>query len=168
MINIALNSNQQTLTDYFPLSIQPELLPKKPKAKRRKTETWMARMMWALSGPIIVMPGYQTMPIPEDVRSQISMERLLLLAKDESLSSEAEAMWYISTASLVAPLSLNWVNIQLYLCRKWMLKLNKPLPDFLQQQINLEPYMEEETLHRLRSWLFKRSFEHLRGRLRSL
>ncbi|GAB6909662.1 hypothetical protein DESC_540008 [Desulfosarcina cetonica] len=108
--------------------------------------------------------------MPDAIRNRIQIERLILCTKDEQLATEPEAMWYISTASLTAPLDHHWTNIFLYLTRKYMLSLGKrecDLPDFLRKQIILDLYMEEESLHSLRSWLFGKSFEHVKSRLKS-
>lgn len=135
----------------------------KPTPMRPKERKYVNLLMWAITGPIIVMPGYTDMPIPDNIRKRISIERLLLIAKQEPMASEAETMWYISTATLKAPIGRDWIDIFMYLTRKYMLSLNKELPDFLQNQIILKK-MQECDLKHLREWLFKRSIEEIKCR----
>ena len=101
--------------------------------KNTKTDRCFDTLIWAIMGPIIVMPGYTDMPIPDKVKERIRIERLILAARQESMASEAEAMWYISTASLVAPLDRDWCDIFFYLTRKYIQILNLDYPDFLQE-----------------------------------
>ncbi len=138
--------------------------PVKPMNRREKAlvDKGLNPIVWAISGPIIVWPGYEDMPVPGSVNERISIERLLLAAKGEHLASEAEAMWYLSCASLINPLDHHWCNIFLYLTQNWMISRKQPLPDFLQKQIILDDYMEERPLHDLRCWLFMRSFEKVK------
>ncbi len=126
----------------------------------------MTSLVWALSGPIMVMPSYTDMPIPQEVRNRITIERMIAVAADKELASEAEAMWYISTASLTAPLGTHWSNIFMYLTRKHMQAISQELPGFLQDEITLDPYMEAAPLQRLREWLFKRSYEAVKIKMR--
>jgi len=92
-------------------------LPIEPLKKREKVrfDKGLNLILWAISGPIIVWPGYQDMSIPGPVKERISIERLLLAAKGEHMASEAEAMWYLSCASLNNLLDHHWCNIFLYL-----------------------------------------------------
>lgn len=120
-------------------------------------------LIWAITGPVIVMPGYTDMAIPDKVRERMRIERLILAARQENMASEAETMWYISIASLVAPLDRDWCEIFFYLTRKYMLSLNVDPPDFIAEPIVLND-MQEHDLKRIREWLFKRSFEEVRRR----
>lgn len=140
----------------------PKPLRKLNKREKAQVDKGLNVTVWAISGPIIVWPGYQDMSIPGPVKRSITFERLLLAAKGEHMASEAETMWYISCASLIAPLDHHWCNIFLYLTRKWMISRKEPLPDFLQKQVVLENYMEERPLHELRCWLFRKSFEEVK------
>ncbi|MFH2106496.1 MAG: hypothetical protein ABII22_04495 [Candidatus Micrarchaeota archaeon] len=136
------------------LGLDTEVIRNQPKVKGEK---WFNSILWAICGPIIVMPGYTDMTIPENIRAKIQIERLLLAAKQERMASEAETMWYISTASFTAPLDRDWAEIFMYLVRKFMLAENKELPDFLREQVILES-MQESDLKRIREWLFKTSY----------
>lgn len=105
--------------------------------------------------PYIVPPNYETMPIPEQLKKSIPIERCLLVIKGERLATEIEALWYISCSSLIAPLRHDHYNIMMYLTRKWMIAEKKELPDFLKAQIVLEE-LEERELYNLRHWIYKK------------
>lgn len=134
--------------------------------KSGNSEKWINKILWALSGPIIVMPGYTDMPIPENVKNRISIERLVCCMRNEEMASDVEAMWYISTASLTAPLDHHWTNIFMWLTREFVLFEGKDLPDFLQEEIVLGQYMEKDELNRLKRWLFKKSYEQIKAKMK--
>jgi hypothetical protein len=144
----------------------PKHKPVEPLNKRvkAKVDKGLNLIVWAISGPVIVWPGHEDMPVPGSVKERISIERLLLAAKGEHMASEVETMWYISCASLINPLDHHWCNIFLYLTQKWIISRKHPLPDFLQKQIILDDYMEERPLHDLRCWLFRRSFAEVKSK----
>lgn len=131
------------------------------KRDQNKSEKNFVDTIMSIFRPQIVMPSYEDMPIPQEIKESIQIERLLLAMKQEKLSSETEALWYISTASFVAPLDREWTDIMMYLCRKWLISKKRELPDFLQEQIILEDMAEIE-LHRLRSWLYKKGMEAIK------
>ncbi len=112
--------------------------------------------------PKIVMPGYESMPIPEKVKSSILIERLLLSKAGEKLATETEALWYISTASLVAPFSHHWHYVFLYLFRRFCIRNKMELPEFVEQQIVLEEYTEERELYNLRKWIYDKGMKSLK------
>ena len=120
-------------------------------------------IIWAISGPIIVMPGYTDMRIPDKVLERIRIERLLIAATQEKMASEAETMWYISTATLRAPIGRDWTDIFMYLTRKYIQALKIDPPEFLENQIVLNE-LQESDLRNLRGWLFKRSIEKVKRR----
>jgi len=125
----------------------------------READAWVYRIVWAIHGPIIVMPGYTDMAVPEPVRNRITFERLLIAGNQMDVGSDAEAMWYLSNASLVSPLDTYWGNIYMHLTRKYVVALGRELPDFLVEERKLDAYMEEQPLRHFKEWLYKKSFE---------
>ena len=134
--------------------------------KESKINSWIDDLVWAISGPILVMPTMEDIPIPQDVLARIKIERLVEVMKNSKQASDVEAMWYISTASLLAPLDSHWTNVYMYLTRKFLLTENKELPNFLKEDISLDKYMEERPLSRLKEWLYKKSKEALKQKLK--
>lgn len=129
------------------------------KQEQRQVEKDFVDGMLSIFRPKIVWPGYEGMPIPEQIKTQILIERLILARNNEKLATETEALWYLSTASLVAPMDNNWYNIFMYLSRRYLTRTKKELPDFLKENIILDEYVEEPELHRLRQWLYNKGME---------
>ena len=59
---------------------------------RRTVNREINKILWAINGSIIVMPGYTDMTIPEDIRNRITLERLILTAQGIEMASEPETM----------------------------------------------------------------------------
>ncbi len=151
------------------------------KPTSRKTNKGLDKLMWAITGPIVETPSAAASGDrpPEKVANRIQMERLVTVARDTEMATETEAMWYICTTSLDAPLSRDWCDIYMYLTRKFLLATTKakeipnlaigeePLPDFLQDQIELNEMLETD-LKRLREWIYKKSFEAVRGKTKMM
>ena len=70
--------------------------------------------MGALTDPIIVFdPGWDT---PEWLLGEIKLRRLAqLMAGEGEIATDAEALAYVSNASLCVPLASEWVEIYEYL-----------------------------------------------------
>ena len=133
------------------------------KRERDKESKKFVESLMSIFRPKIVMPHYIDMPIPENIHTQILIERLILARNQERLATETETLWYLSTASLMFPLDNNWYNIFMYLTRRWLIKTKKELPDFLKENIVLEKYMEENELYKLRAWIYRKGMEHING-----
>jgi len=133
---------------------------------KRRVDSWINELVWAISGAIVVAPTMESMPIPADVSARIKIERLVEVMRHSKQASDTEAMWYISTVSLLHPLDRHWTNIYMYLTRKFLLAEGRELPDFLKEEIRLDRYMEAQPLRRLKEWLYKRSIEHLKAKLK--
>ena len=131
-------------------SLEDELKSKK------KSEQMLKELVSIFTRPKIVMPGYTDMPIPDNIKSRIFIERLILAKDREKSATDTEAMWYLSTASLAMPLGHHWNNIFFYLIRKFMLKEGKKLFDFLKDEIKLDDY-EKQELARLKEWIYRKS-----------
>jgi hypothetical protein len=132
--------------------------PAVSKKEQREAEERMLDVLHVFTRPIIVWPGYQDMAIPPDIRSRITTERLRYAMVDERSATEEEAMWYISTASLINPLGYHWTNIFMYLTRRFLKKEGRELPDFLRNNIVLDDF-EERQLKEIRDWIYRKSVE---------
>lgn len=88
---------QITLGDALGLDL--DTIREEPAPMSAKEKRLFDPIIWAISGPIIVMPGYTDMSLPDKVLGRIRIERLIIAATQEKMASEAETMWYISTAT---------------------------------------------------------------------
>ena len=75
-------------------------------------------LVGALSDPIIVMKGFESETIPDWLRTRIKMERILEEDSMKPTGSDAEALAYLMTASLAAPITHDAAYIYGYLMDK--------------------------------------------------
>ncbi len=83
-------------------------------------EKGISEMVGALTDPILVFPGGWGDTLPDWVKTQITLERLVMnmraLKGEEMTGTDAEACAYLYTASLTAPMDDDWTQIYLYVC----------------------------------------------------
>jgi hypothetical protein len=124
----------------------------------RKVDGWISDLVGALADPIIVMPGGWGADLPDWIREQIQIERMLENMKsikgEEMLGTDAEVVAYLFTASLTAPIPTEWVEIYLYISDKLYKRKNKQgLPADLHVVEKLSQSQERDLLH-FRRWLY--------------
>lgn len=108
-----------------------------------------------IARPIIVMdPGWE---LPVMLREMITVQRLAASVSGEEIATEAEAMAYISNASMAAPLSHDWVAIYQYLFTR---NYNGAIPDELKQD-TISNY-QQQMLGQLRSWIYTKGIKHVK------
>jgi len=107
-------------------------------------------LVGALTDPIIVFdPGWAE-TLPDWLKGEIKLQRLAQLMTGERIATDAEALAYVSNASLSAPLSSEWVEIYQYLLTRVM---GDKVPDELKKE-GLGGY-EMGLLRELKEWLWK-------------
>jgi hypothetical protein len=86
-----------------------------------RIEKQVDAMVGALTDPIIVFdPGWADV-LPDWLKGEISMQRLVQLMKgEEGVATDAEALAYVSNASLCHSLDSDWVDIYQYLLTRVM------------------------------------------------
>ncbi len=108
----------------------------------------------ALTDPIIVMPGGWGDTLPEWIKTRITLERLAENMKElhgeQPTGTDAEAMAYLNTASLTAPMRTEWVNIYMYVFTKVM---GDKVPEDLRKE-EITDY-EKGLLLEFKRWLWK-------------
>ena len=128
--------------------------------------TFSVKQLKYLFGPVIQFrPGGWEYPARLLDLVRPARYRLLLNGEDE-LATELEALGYISTASLEAPLSYDWAQIMFWLSdqvlQRWaLIPAEQSVWEMLgcEKPILLNPYLETE-LRRLRHWLRKTIVKH--------
>jgi len=109
--------------------------------------------------PIIVMPGGWGDTLPEWIKTQITLERLVenmeMTKGKQPTGTDAEATAYLYTASLTAPMTEQWSRIYLHVAGKTMAKFNKKadLPEDIKVD-SLSDYDMQE-LNRLKVWIYQ-------------
>ena len=114
----------------------------------------------ALTDPIIVFDPSWADVLPDWLKGEIKLQRLAQLMKgEEGIATDAEALAYVSNASLAVPLASDWVEIYQYLLTK---ALKEKVPEELRKE-SLSDY-EMEELNRLKQWIWDKRTKARRQR----
>ena len=107
--------------------------------------------MGALTDPIIVFdPGWADV-LPDWLKGEIKIQRLAQLMKgEEGIATDAEALAYISNASLAQPMASDWVDIYMYLFTRVM---GDKVPEEMRKE-SLDDYRMGE-LNKLKEWIYR-------------
>jgi len=128
------------------------------KDKPPAVDRWISDLVGTFRDPIIVMPGGWGDSLPEWIKTQITLERLVENMKmtkgEQPTGTDAEATAYLFTASLTAPISEQWTRIYMYVAGKTMAKFKKAeLPEDIKVD-SLSDYDMQE-LNKLKEWLYR-------------
>ena len=135
----------------------------------QKLDKGMSDIVGALTDPIIVMPGGWGDSLPDWIKPAITMERLIENMKairgEEPTGTDAEAVAYLYTASLTAPMGHNWAQIYLYLAGKEMERHKKvEVPEDIQvKSLNAG---QERDLKGLKDWIYSTRVKSRKGKER--
>jgi hypothetical protein len=116
----------------------------------------ISEMVGIFTDPIVTCRGNLNRP-PGFFMEVITLERLIMnmeaLKGKEIMAGDAEASWYISSASLEAPLDEEWTRIYMYCFTKTMRACKREVPADCVQE-TLSKY-EMDELIRLKRWIYK-------------
>jgi hypothetical protein len=124
----------------------------------RETDCWISDLVGSLTDPIIVMPGGWGDTLPDWIRQEITVERMIENMKsakgEEMMGTDAEVVTYLYTASLEAPMDSDWVEIYLYMANKFMKRHTKQeMPTDMKLTEKLTKNQEDDLL-RFKRWLY--------------
>lgn len=136
-------------------------------APRDESRAFAESMVGCLTGPIIVWPGYEDC-VPEKLKEDITMYRLLMEATEPGLATWPEVCAYMMTFSLAHPPTRDFVELYEYAFAKYMGENKVPIPtgSLKSYKAELSLYQEQELL-RLRRWLWNKRQQVVKDRLRS-
>lgn len=129
--------------------------------EKRDEDIFAKAIEYALFAPFVGTPEWKDLLRDEELKFQAKLHRLANSLKiiQEEKATEYEALLYLHTASLTAPLKEEWVRIYKYLFKKFC-------PDKLPENIakdfpdELNEY-EQKLLDDLRKRIFKVQIKHL-------
>jgi len=103
------------------------------------------------------------------VKKNVTTDRMLELMKnpENPQATDIEVINYYSTQSLDHPLSHDSYEIYMHVFKRWQKKRGMNIPDFLKKDIELNDLQKTELKH-LKKWLFKKSFEALKQKLKDI
>jgi hypothetical protein len=119
----------------------------------------MKGMLNTLFAPIIVFKGWES-ALPDTLKEDIKISRML--NPDRQTATNEEAIGYLTTASLAAPLDRVHANVFLILSNVYIFKKTgqKPMPEYVRDMTD----EELQALTRLRDWIFKTQEKHMAKR----
>ena len=116
-------------------------------------------LVGALVDPIVVMPGGWGDSLPDWIKGEIQIERLVLLMTGEETATDAEACAYLYTASLEAPMDSDWTQIYLYVAGE-MVSMNREIQ--IPEDIGVDSLNDYQIglLQGLKDWIYERRVKH--------
>ncbi len=107
-------------------------------------------LVGALTNPIVVFDPSWADVLPDWLKGEIKMQRLAQLIKgEEGIATDAEALAYVSNASLSQPMASDWIDIYQYLLTRVM---GDKVPQELRKE-SLDSY-RLGLLKELKEWLW--------------
>ena len=99
--------------------------------------------------------------IPEKVKQQITIERLIMNMKalkgEEPTGTDAEALAYMYPRVMEAPMDRDWVDIYLYLGTKVMADAGTEMPEDIRVESLNDGQMRD--LNRLKAWIYQKRIQ---------
>lgn len=131
----------------------------------------LADKLALLTAPLIVYPSAWQADIPEWIRGEVTLQRLMQLKSGETeLATDVEALAYMFPRVMEAPMDHEWAKIYLYLGTRVMenrLTMDHvTVPDAVREN-TLSEY-ETSHLNRLKRWIRDRQLKHVAEQLREL
>ena len=128
--------------------------------EERQVEEWISDLAGNFTDPIIVYPSPWMETLPEDIKKQVPLERMLMQMRyhkgdiKEMTATDAEALLYMYPASLEFPFDRTWANIYIYLGAKVCGEMGRQVPDDL--AFTVLDREEKRELDRLKKWIYER------------
>jgi len=124
------------------------------KRAERELKRQVKRLAWSLTKPIVVYPGGWHDTIPEWMKAEVTLQRLVQNMKgEEGVATDIEALIYLYTASFVAPFPESWTNIYVYLTKKCTEARGKKWPKETGNPTLTEH--QQDLLQRLKEWIWQ-------------
>ena len=127
----------------------------------------ISNIVGALTDPVIVYPGGWGDSLPDWIKTEITLERMIenvkALRKETPTGTDAEAAAYLMTLSLTRPMSDSWSKIYLYVAGQCMRKHMKTANQEFEmpEEISIKTLSESDMWHlnELKAWIYKKRVE---------
>ena len=134
----------------------------------RKVDGWIDDLVGALCDPIIVYPSGWQDTLPDWVKPQITLERLIMnikvIKEGDVPVGDTEALAYIYPRTMEAPMSEQWYRIYMYVFNQAMKFKKTEVPEDLKSE-KLSDYDMQE-LNQLKRWIYERRVKHRKEKQR--
>ena len=138
------------------------------KMSDRKVDGWIDDLVGALCDPIIVYPSGWQDTLPDWIKPQITLERLIMnmkVIKEGGVPvGDTEALAYIYPRTMEAPMSEQWYRIYMYVFNQAMKVKKTEVPEDLKSE-KLSDYDMQELNH-LKDWIYQQRVKHRKEKAR--
>jgi len=114
-------------------------------------------LVGVFADPIIVFPGAWGETLPNWIKQEITLERLIEEIKaqkgEQPTGTDAEACAYLYTVNLTQPIDRDWGEIYIYLVTKLQKVKGGDMPEDLKKE-TLTSYQEQQ-LRDLKDWIYR-------------
>ena len=128
----------------------------------KKAQGWIDDLVGAMCDPIIVYPSPWKDDLPDWVKPQITLERLVMNMKVMHEGGvpvgDTEALAYIFPRTMEEPLSEQWMRIYTYVFTQAMKFKKAEVPEDLRRE-SLSDYDMRE-LNDLKTWIYQKRVQH--------
>lgn len=128
----------------------------------KKVDGWIDDLVGALYDPIIVYPSGWEDTLPDWVKPQITLERLIMnmkVAKEGCVPvGDTEALAYMYPRTMESPMSDQWFRIYMYVFTQAMKFKKAEVPEDLKSD-SLSKYDMQELDH-LKNWIYGQRVKH--------
>lgn len=134
----------------------------------QKPEAWIGDLVGALCDPIIVFPSPWQDDIPDWVKSQITLERLVMnikVMKEGGVPvGGTEVLAYMFPRTMDAPMPSEWTRIYFHCFNEAMQFKKVEVPEDLKAE-KLSEY-ELDQLNHLKHWIYEQRVKHRKEKAR--
>jgi hypothetical protein len=134
----------------------------------RKVDGWIDDLVGALFDPIIVYPSGWQDTLPDWIKPQITLERLIMnmrVLKEGGVPvGDTEALAYIYPRTMEAPMTEQWYHIYMYVFNQAMKFKKIEVPEDLKSE-KLSDYDMQELNH-LKNWIYQQRVKHRKEKAR--
>jgi len=135
-------------------------------AMKREVDGFVFDLMDVITSPLITYSTSWADCIPESLKIDVCMAKMISALKKEYTASIPEVVAYMMTRTLEAPMQREWVNIYCYCttiyAKEWM---KKKLPKDV--AVNEIDEYEQSLLKRLRDWIYEKRRQYVKDKLKT-
>lgn len=133
--------------------------------KRRPADFWIEELTAVFTDPIISHPSGWMETIPQMIKDQVTIQRLISFARgEEGMATDAEAAAYMYPATMEFPLDHDWAQIYLYVTTKVCQMAKREVPDDIKVESLTDWQMEQ--LNHLKRWIYEQRLKIRKERRR--
>jgi hypothetical protein len=138
----------------------------KPKESKmgRTPEKAFENLVGVFTDPIIAYPSAWMDTIPDMIKEQVTIQRLIAAIAGDEMATDAEVAAYIYPRTLEAPIDHDWTQIYLYVTTKTCEMAHQEVPEDI--RVTKLTDWEMNDLNDLKRWIYKKRIEARGGRRR--